>query len=76
MQLINQTEDAVFASEALNSLVYFVDMHQPKAKLDAATLNPKAKGGDIERRVPYLKGEELFPQKKKAVGKKQTKKAA
>ncbi|MDF1812253.1 MAG: sulfatase-like hydrolase/transferase [Verrucomicrobiales bacterium] len=65
VDLVNQTDDSVFATEALNSLVYFVDHHDPPAKLDISTLKPVIDGADIPRRIPYLKGEPLFKSKKK-----------
>ncbi len=65
VELINSTADAVVATEALNSLVYFVDCHPSGKDFDAAALAPQAEGADIPRRVPYLKGEDLFPPKKK-----------
>ena len=64
--LIHATTDPVLATEALNSLVYFVDHHEPRAKIDPQKLNPKARGDGVERRVSYLRGEPFKkPRKKK-----------
>ncbi len=61
--LINTTSDPVVATEALNSLVHFVDHEKPEVPYDAESLRPAARGADVERRVPYLKGETQNRQK-------------
>ena len=70
--LINSTENPVTATEALNSLVYFVDHHDPKPKFDPDSLKPIAKGDGVARRLPYLRGEPFVKPKR---NKKKNKKA-
>lgn len=65
LELVNTSKDAIFVTEVLNSMVYFVDCHEPPYQLDASLLQPVARGADIERRVPYLKGESTHTRPKK-----------
>lgn len=65
LALANSSQDAVFVTEVLNSLVYFVDCHEPPYQLDASLLKPEARGADIDRRVPHLKGESTGNRPKK-----------
>ncbi|MDF1752494.1 MAG: sulfatase [Verrucomicrobiales bacterium] len=69
VELVNTTDDSIFATEALNSLVYFVDHDKSGAGFDASTLKPQVSGADVPRRLPYLKGEPLEKPKKKSKGK-------
>lgn len=69
VELVNTTDDSIFATEALNSLVYFVDHDKSGAGFDASTLKPQVSGADVLRRLPYLKGEPLEKPKKKSKGK-------
>jgi uncharacterized sulfatase len=55
--IVNRTSNPVEAGEALNSIVYFQDCHQPAYPIDAATLNPATTGDIITRRIDYLNGE-------------------
>lgn len=56
-EIVNRTSDPVEAGEALNSIVYFRDCHQPAYPIDASTLKPKTNGDIITRRIDYLNGE-------------------
>ena len=69
--VINTTNSAVVATEALNSVTYFTDF--TKYKVDMTSLKPAAKGDGINRRIDYLNGE---PYKSKPRGRKKKKKAA
>lgn len=55
--IVNETSNPVEAGEALNSIVYFRDCHQPAYSLDASILKPQTKGDIITRRIDYLNGE-------------------
>jgi arylsulfatase A-like enzyme len=55
--VVTNTANPVEAAEALNSIVYFRDCHQPAYAIDNSTLKPKTKGDAITRRINYLNGE-------------------
>ncbi len=55
--IVNQTSNPVEAGEALNSIVYFRDCHQPAYPIDAALLKPVTTSDIITRRIDYLNGE-------------------
>lgn len=63
-KVVNTAEDPVVVTEALNSVVYFQDCVKPAYPIDVATLKPTAKGGDIDDRINYLKGDP-YPAKAK-----------
>jgi uncharacterized sulfatase len=68
--VVNETANPVEAGEALNSIVYFRDCHQPAYPIDASMLNPKTKGDIITRRIDYLNGEPYKSNKRKKQPKK------
>lgn len=70
VDVVNSTANAVEATEALNSIVYFQDCHRPAYKVDAASLKPASKGDGVTRRLEYLTGESPKPVPKKRAGKK------
>jgi len=55
--VVNETANPVEAAEALNSIVYFRDGHQPAYAIDTSSLKPQAKDDAITRRIDYLNGE-------------------
>lgn len=68
--IVNRTSNPVEAGEALNSIVYFRDCHQPAYPIDAVLLKPVTTSDIITRRIDYLNGEpykstERKPKKKK-----------
>ena len=69
-EIVNRTSNPVEAGEALNSIVYFRDCHQPAYAIDASTLKPKTKGDIITRRIDYLNGEPYKSNKRKKKPKK------
>ena len=69
-EIVNRTSNPVEAGEALNSIVYFRDCHQPAYAIDASTLKPKTKGDIITRRIDYLNGEPYKSTKRKKKPKK------
>lgn len=53
-RIVNETEDPIVATEALNAVVLFRDFHQyPTRRSD---FRPRCQGADIERRLNYLNG--------------------
>ncbi len=68
--IVNRTSSPVEAGEALNSIVYFRDCHQPAYPIDAAMLNPATTGDIITRRIDYLNGEPYKSTKRKPKKKK------
>ncbi|MEC8738075.1 MAG: hypothetical protein VXX91_07580, partial [Planctomycetota bacterium] len=67
---VNRTSNPVEAGEALNSIVYFRDCHQPAYAIDAALLKPVTTGDIITRRIDYLNGEPYKSTKRKPKKKK------
>ena len=63
--IVNSCEDPIVITEALNSVVYFQDCAKPAYPVEVATLKPSIKGGDIDDRMNYLKGDPYPPKKKK-----------
>ena len=55
--VVNTTNNPVEAAEALNSIVYFQDCHQPQYTVSVASLKPAAKSDSVTRRINYLKGD-------------------
>jgi len=53
--VVNSTTNHVEATEALNSIVYFRDCHDPVYEIDPASLNPPSKGDGVRRRLSYLR---------------------
>lgn len=68
--VVNNTSDPVEAGEALNSIVYFRDCHQPAFSINPATLSPQTKGDIITRRIDYLNGEPYRTRKPKKPSRK------
>jgi hypothetical protein len=68
--IVNRTSSPVEAGEALNSIVYFRDCHQPAYPINAAMLNPATTGDIITRRIDYLNGEPYKSTKRKPKKKK------
>ena len=68
--IVNRTSNPVEAGEALNSIVYFRDCHQPAYPIDAALLKPVTTGDIITRRIDYLNGEPYKSTKRKTKKKK------
>ena len=54
--VVNETASAVEATEALNSVVYFRDNHEPPYAVDPAALRPRVGGDGVKRRLEYLRG--------------------
>ena len=69
-EIVNRTSNPVEAGEALNSIVYFQDCHQPAYPIDTSTLTPKTKSDIITRRIDYLNGEPYKSNKRKKRPKK------
>ena len=69
-EIVSRTANPVEAGEALNSIVYFRDCHQPTYTIDASTLKPTTKGDIITRRIDYLNGEPYKSNKRKKQPKK------
>jgi len=56
VEMINTTEDSVFAVEALNSVVYFRDFFGNRFSVQRSDFNPIVSGGDVDDRLNYLNG--------------------
>ena len=68
--IVNRTSNPVEAGEALNSIVYFRDCHQPAYPIDAVLLKPVTTSDIITRRIDYLNGEPYKSTKRKTKKKK------
>ena len=68
--IVNRTSNPVEAGEALNSIVYFRDCHQPAYPIDAVPLKPVTTSDIITRRIDYLNGEPYKSTKRKPKKKK------
>ena len=68
--IVNRTSNPVEAGEALNSIVYFQDCHQPAYPIDAVLLKPVTTSDIITRRIDYLNGEPYKSTKRKPKKKK------
>jgi len=55
-ELVNTTDSAVLATEALNSVVWFRDFFGDRDSVDRADFRPQAKGADVMDRLNYLNG--------------------
>ena len=69
-EIVNRTSNDVEAGEALNSIVYFRDCHQPAYPIDASMLEPQTKGDIITRRIDYLNDDPYKTNKRKPAPKK------
>jgi arylsulfatase A-like enzyme len=65
-EIVNSSQNAVEATEALNAVVHFRDLLANPYPIDIATLNPASKGADVMDRWNYLNGEPYPPRKKPA----------
>lgn len=63
--IVNETDNPVEAAEALNSIVYFRDCHQPAYAIQPSALKPASTGDSITRRIDYLNGEPYKSKKRK-----------
>lgn len=70
VSIVNSTDDPVEAGEALNSIVYFRDCHQPAYPIDGPSLKPQTEGDIITRRIDYLNGEPYKSRKRKKTSRK------
>ncbi len=68
--IVHRTSNPVEAGEALNSIVYFRDCHQPAYPIDAVLLKPVTTSDIITRRIDYLNGEPYKSTKRKPKKKK------
>jgi arylsulfatase A-like enzyme len=74
VELVNTTEDAVVATEALNSVVWFKDFFGDKYPVERSDFEPVSDGGDVDDRLNYINGVPYPPKAKGAAGKKTGKK--
>ncbi len=61
--VVNETQDPVLATEALNSVVWFRDFFQDRYPVKRADFHPVSKGGDIDDRLNYINGVPYPPRK-------------
>jgi arylsulfatase A-like enzyme len=71
--LVNSTQDAIFATEVLNSVVWFRDHFGGAYPAARADFNPRTHGADVDRRLDYLNGDP-YPEDKEPGKKKKGKK--
>ena len=71
--LVNTTKDAVVATEALNSVVWFRDFFDDRYPVKRSDFHPISSGADIDDRLNYING---VPYPPKAKGKRGKKKKA
>jgi hypothetical protein len=55
-QIVNTTPDAVVATEALNSVVWFRDFFNNRYTVERADFQPMSDGADINDRLNYING--------------------
>ena len=71
-EIVNTTEDAVVATEALNSVVWFRDFFDDRYPIKRSDFHPICSGGDIDDRLNYINGTPYPPktrQKRKRIRK-------
>jgi hypothetical protein len=54
--IVNETDNPVLATEALNSIVLFRDFFQDRYPVDRSDFDPVSKGADIDDRLNYING--------------------
>lgn len=64
-EIVNTTEDAVLATEALNSVVYFRDFFDGRYPVKRSDFHPLCRGGDVDDRLNYINGVPYPPKQKK-----------
>jgi len=55
-EIVNTTQDAVLATEALNSLVLFRDFSKGRYPVERSDFKPITKGADMDDRLNYING--------------------
>jgi uncharacterized sulfatase len=76
IRLVNQTDSPIFATEALNSVVWFRDHFGGTYPVSAGDIKPRQMGADMDRRINYLNGNPYPEGKGKANKKGKSKKPA
>ncbi len=71
-ELVNTTDDPVFATEVLNSVVWFRDHFGGAYPAPRESFQPKAVNDGVTRRLNYLAGDP-YPEEAKKAGKKKKK---
>ncbi len=56
VEIVNTTEDAVVATEALNSVVWFKDFFQDRYPVKRSDFHPIVNGADVDDRLNYING--------------------
>lgn len=69
-ELVNRTSDPIFATEALNTVVWFRDHFGGAYPVARADFQPQTHGADVDRRLNYLNGDPYPEGEKKGKGKK------
>jgi uncharacterized sulfatase len=65
-EIVNTTQDAVLATETLNSVVWFRDFFQDRYPVQRSAFHPVCSGGDIDDRLNYINGMPYPPRKPRA----------
>jgi uncharacterized sulfatase len=71
-EIVNTTDDAVVATEALNSVVWFRDFFNNRYAVERADFQPICNGADVDDRLNYINGVP-YPPKAAKKGKRKRK---
>jgi hypothetical protein len=55
-RIVNTTDDAIVATEALNSVVWFRDFFDDRYPVDRSDFKPVCQGADVDDRLNYING--------------------
>lgn len=64
--LVNQTDDAIVGTEALNSIVWFKDFFPEQFPVKRSEFDPRTNGADMDDRLNYINGVPYPPKKKRS----------
>lgn len=75
-EIVNTTENAVVATEALNSVVWFRDFFDDQYPVERSDFDPLSTGADVMDRLNYINGVPYPPRAKASKQRKKSKRAA
>ncbi len=55
-EIVNATQDAILATEALNSVVFFRDFFEDRYPVERSDFQPVSRGADVNDRLNYVNG--------------------
>ncbi len=66
VRIVNTTDDAIVATEALNSVVWFRDFFDDRYPVDRSDFQPVCQGADVDDRLNYINGAPYPPEAAKS----------